>query len=162
MTLTLFRGGWCKSASPSIFSSTLSKRKYAHTQNFLTFNTVNPRFSPHARLSPPSNNPPWFTSLFTISPSLKSKRRLKMEQCWISPQGVNQNNMFIVKYDWNLYILNVKKFHKECKSIDCLFTTTISCYKLWFEISAISCMNSILQINLSFWFSPHVKNYYFQ
>ena len=35
--LTLIRAGWCKFASPSIFSSILPRRKFAHTQNFLTF-----------------------------------------------------------------------------------------------------------------------------
>ena len=30
-------GGWCQFASPSIFSLIRSRRKYAHTQNFLTF-----------------------------------------------------------------------------------------------------------------------------
>ena len=34
---TLFRS-WCKFAPFSIFSSTLPKHKYGHTQNFLTFN----------------------------------------------------------------------------------------------------------------------------
>ena len=34
-TLTLLReGGWCKFESPSIFSSILSRRKHADTQNF--------------------------------------------------------------------------------------------------------------------------------
>ena len=36
--LTLLRGGgWCKFASPSIFSLILPRHKYAHAQNFLTF-----------------------------------------------------------------------------------------------------------------------------
>ena len=36
--LILFRGGWYKFASSSISSSTMSKRKYAHTRNFFILN----------------------------------------------------------------------------------------------------------------------------
>ena len=43
------------------------------------------------------------------------------------PPGCKSKQQFIVKYNWNSYILNVKKFHKECKIIDSLFTTNISC-----------------------------------
>ena len=66
---------------------------------------------------PPSNKPPG--GLIEIQEKDENKTLLN------KPQRGKWKQQFIVKYDWNSYILNVKKFHKEHKIIDCLFSTTL-------------------------------------
>ena len=59
-------------------------------------------------------------------------------------QGGKWKQQFIVKYDWNSYIFNVKKFHKEWKitmkfkSID-LFSVNESTLCMTLGCIAISC-----------------------
>ena len=70
---------------------------------------------------PPSNKPQG--ALIEIQEEVENETVLKKPL----GGGGKSKQQFIVEYDWNSYILSVKKFHKECKIIDKLFTTTISC-----------------------------------
>ena len=68
---------------------------------------------------PPSNKPP--------GDLIEIKEKVENETVLNKPPGGKSKQQFIVKYDWNSYILSVKKFQKECKMINSLFTTNISC-----------------------------------
>ena len=54
---------------------------------------------------PPSNKPPG--GLIEIQEKDENETVLN------KPRGGKWKQQFIVKYDWNSYIFNVKKFHKE-------------------------------------------------
>ena len=79
---------------------------------------------------PPSNPPPG--GLIEIQEKVENETVLN------KPQGGKSKQQFIVKYDWNSYIFNVKKFHKEWKIIYGLFTTT-SRFRLY-RVSQKTCI----------------------